>query len=126
MLWRGNAPTQFVKALRIYGSNTQPSAVSSYAGMDLLFQTDGTGYSEPPATTYSGNAQDNLDIAVSFVIPEENQANYEYYTIQFDDLWSPTPTTMTITEMFFFHKTPIYHTLYQEDGSSYYYEKTNL
>ena len=125
MLWRGNGPTQFVKALRIFGSNTQPSAVSSYAGMDLLFQTDGTGYSQPPSTTYSGNAQDNLDIAVSFVIPEENQANYEYYTIQFDDMWSPTPTNMTITEMFFFHKTPVYHTLYQLDGSSYHYRKTN-
>ena len=125
MLWRGNIPAQFVKALRIYGSNTQPSAVSSYAGMDLLFQTDGTGYSEPPATTYSGNAQDNLDIAVSFVIPEGNQANYSYYTIQFDDIWSVSDNGMTITEMFFFHKTPIYHTLYQEDGSSYYYEKTN-
>jgi hypothetical protein len=123
MLWRGNIPEQFVKALRIYGSNTQPSAVSSYAGMDLLLQTDGTGYLEPPATTYSGNAQDNLDIAVSFVIPEENQANYEYYTIQFDDIWSQTNNEMTITEMFFFHKTPIY--LYQEDGSSYHYRKTN-
>ena len=108
MLWRGPYPNQFPKALRIFGSNTQPSAVSSYAGMNLLFQTDGTGYSQPQSTTYTGTAQDNLDIAIPFVIPEAKQGAYQYYTIQIDDLWNATGTHLTIAEMIFFHKTQNY------------------
>jgi hypothetical protein len=108
MLWRGNIGAQFPKSFRIFGSNTQPSAVSSYAGMNLLFQTDGTGYSQPPSITYTGNAQDNLDKAIPFVIPVAKQGAYQYYTFQFDELWSTTTSSLTITEMFFFHKTQNY------------------
>ena len=105
MLWRDNYTVQFPMSFSIYGSNTQPSVLRSTTGMNLLFSTDGSGYSQPSLTTWSGSAQNNLNSAISFVIPAANQGKYEYLTFHFTEGWDPNQQhSVVITEMFFFHK----------------------
>ena len=109
MLWRDNIPQQFPKSFSIYGSNTQPSVLRSTTGMNLLFSTDGTGYSQPPSTSWSGSAQNNLNSAYSFLIPPENQGHYEYLTFHFTEAHSSSHD-IVITEMFLFHNEDKYAT----------------
>ena len=111
MLWRHNLPDQFPKSFSIYGSNAQPSVLRSTTGMNLLFVTDGTGYSKPPtlSTTWSGSAQNNLNSAISFVIPAANQGKYEYLTFHFTEAWNPG-SAIVFTEMFLYHNEDQYAT----------------
>ena len=126
MLWRHYLPQQFPKSFSIYGSNTQPSALRSTTDMNLLFSTDGTGYSQPSSTSWSGSAQNNLNSAISFVIPAANQGKYEYLTFHFTEVWS-AGSDVVITEMFLFHKVQHFRNYqYKQFTASGYTDRTIL
>ena len=103
----------YPKSLRIYGSNTQPSAVSSFAGMDLLYETDGTGYSASSVYIPSfGVAQDSIGLAREFVIPVAARNTYQYYTIDFTELWHSTPTYLFLAEIFLYYDPEVYDNVF--------------
>ena len=86
MIPRYNNMGQFPKVFSLYGSNTQPSSVSDVSNMTLIFNTDGTGYSQPNVSYSNGiSAQDNLNLGTEFVVPEDNRRKYIYYTFAFSE-----------------------------------------
>ena len=106
-LWRSNAPTQAPKVFNIYGSNTEPSSTTSIDGMNLLYSTDG---SDHPLKTgsFTGSAQDNINIAYEHVIPFSKRGVYQYYTMDIIENYAGNTTDDCFTEMFFFHKVQNY------------------
>ena len=102
MFHRSGYDEQFPKVFSLYGSNTKPSPQFDVSNMDLIFDTDGTGYVSPAYSYSLTTAQDNIDVGIEFIVPKSNRKKYIYYTFKFIDAWSPTHDVV-ITEMIIFH-----------------------
>jgi hypothetical protein len=113
MIPRSGFSSQFPKVFSIYGSNdVNSSSIYDISGMNLLFETNGTGYSRPDDKddyNSSLSAQENIANAVPFNIPESNQEEYYYYTFKFDSSWNDANYIAVISEMF------LYESLYESN-----------